>query len=66
MADVTAIVSENTAIRYQAAMHSLEMGATLLPYEIEALQTLAYAIREGLQANQLRERLAELEEHNEP
>lgn len=60
MTDVTLILSERDAQRAAQLLHRLDKATATTEQDREVIEALRYAIEEGQNSNQLRERLAQV------
>lgn len=61
MNDVTIVISKRTAARLAVLLDGLEQHLQLSATEHETIDTLRAALTEGMELNQLREKLAQTE-----
>lgn len=61
MADVSIVISERTAARLTVLLDGIEQHLEMSATERDTIDTLRAALTEGMQLNQLREKLAQTE-----
>lgn len=61
MADVSIVISERTAARLAVLLDGLEQHLEMSATERDTIDTLRAALTEGIELNQLREKLAQTE-----